>query len=60
MGSEKNKDYAQNNQLFIEACRLAVITPTRRQASKFRQGRGAAYRLINQARVSLREKGGKA
>ncbi len=31
-----NKEFPQNNEIFVEACRLAKIPPTVRQASKFR------------------------
>lgn len=32
-----------NSQAFKDACQAADIKPTRRQASKFRNGRGRAY-----------------
>lgn len=39
-----NKEYAENDIGFIEYCRNAGIKPTKRQASKFRNGKGLAYK----------------
>ena len=38
-----NQKFAESNAEFIAACRKAGITPTKRQASKFRNKRGRAY-----------------
>ena len=40
---ESNKDFAKSNVAFQAACAKANIAPTARQASKFRNKRGAAY-----------------
>lgn len=40
--AKKNKQILQNDQ-FKQACEQAGITPTKRQASKFKQKRGLAY-----------------
>lgn len=47
----KIKDATMTNSHFIRACELAKIEPTRRQASKFLEGRGAAYRALNRKSV---------
>ena len=38
-----NKQFAQTDQKFIEACKHAGIPPTKRQASKWRRKQGLAY-----------------
>ena len=39
-----NRMFASNNKKFIEACKRANIPPTARQASKFRNKKGTAYK----------------
>ena len=41
---EDNKTFAENNQAFKTACERAGTPPTKRQASKFRNERGIAYK----------------
>ena len=43
-----NEDFAKTSQAFKDACRLANIKPTARQASKFRARRGVAYKTHKQ------------
>jgi hypothetical protein len=38
-----NAQYAQTSEMFRAACDEAGVQPTKRQASKFRRGIGAAY-----------------
>lgn len=35
--------FAQQDANFIQACEAAGVKPTKRQAAKFRRGRGSAY-----------------
>ena len=39
-----NKKFAETNQEFIEACQSIDIKPTKRQASKYRMGKGKAFK----------------
>jgi len=39
-----NRDFASSNVHFIAACEKASINPTQRQASKYRNGKGAAFK----------------
>jgi len=41
-----NKAYATTNDRFIVTCANANIKPTSRQASKWRNGKGAAYKFV--------------
>lgn len=41
---EVNRVFAKNNAAFIAACSKAGTEPTTRQASKFRNKRGVAYK----------------
>jgi hypothetical protein len=43
MSDLTNKEYAKKNTMFINACEKAEVEPTKRQASKFRMGKGKAY-----------------
>lgn len=38
-----NREYAEKDKAFKEACKRAGINPTTRQASKYRRGKGLAY-----------------
>lgn len=38
-----NKEFAEQNELFIKSCGKAGVTASKRQASKFRNKRGKAY-----------------
>jgi hypothetical protein len=40
---QSNHEFAKSNGTFIQACEAAGVEPTVRQASKFRNKRGAAY-----------------
>lgn len=40
-----NKEFANKNSNFIKHCTLANVKPTTRQASKFRKGKGAVYKM---------------
>jgi hypothetical protein len=42
-----NREYAQSDKEFQEACKKAGIPPTQRQASKFRLRSGRAYQFRN-------------
>jgi ribosomal protein S15P/S13E len=39
------KHFAANDKDFHEACKLANVDPTRRQASKFKNKKGLAYKV---------------
>jgi hypothetical protein len=39
-----NKEFAQKDQAFINACEKAGIKPTKRQASKYRNKKGIAFK----------------
>ena len=39
-----NKDFSKNSMAFIAACETADLKPTSRQASKFRNGKGLAFK----------------
>lgn len=39
-----NAEYVKSNKVFISACHKAGIPVTTRQASKYRNGRGLAYK----------------
>lgn len=43
MNQLTNREFAEQNQEFREACYKAGITPTARQASKFRNRHGKSY-----------------
>lgn len=51
-GSEgvSNLEFASHNHAFTEACDLAGIPPTARQASRYRNGRGLAYATKRRSR----------
>ncbi|MBU0847667.1 hypothetical protein KKH23_10815 [Patescibacteria group bacterium] len=40
-----NKKFAEADEFFNKACGLAEVKPTSRQASKFRLGKGLAYKF---------------
>lgn len=47
------RSFAANDKLFRLACELAATAPTRRQASKWHQGRGLAVRHKQDAKRQL-------
>lgn len=52
---QTNKEYAEDNNSFGKACVIANAKVTTRQASKFRRGRGIAWKVINGAFNPLRK-----
>ena len=42
----ENREFANSNKRFRDACAVVGIEPTRRQASKWRQRKGLAYRQV--------------
>ena len=48
-----NANFAKSP-LFLKACELAGIEPTKRQASRFRNRTGQAFRFIRMAREALK------
>ena len=44
-----NKEFAGTDLIFKEACQLANVLPTMRQASKFRDKRGREYQYKQEA-----------
>ena len=45
MPKQTNKEFAAKNEDFIQRCEKAKVEPTKRQASKFRMGKGSAFKL---------------
>jgi len=39
-----NREFAEKDEQFKKCCELAKVKPTKRQASKFRRGKGLAYK----------------
>jgi len=48
-----HREFADNDELFREACNQAGIEVTKRQASKWRSGRGIARSFIWHARKAM-------
>lgn len=48
-----NRKFSQEDRLFLKACELAGVEPTRRQASKFRNKNGSAYAQKARAQSTL-------
>lgn len=46
-----NRKFAESDELFKKACTDIGIKPTKRQASKFRLGRGLAFKGRKQVRT---------
>lgn len=44
--NESNRQFAESNPRFKNACEKAGVPPTKRQASKFRNERGAAWKAL--------------
>lgn len=42
-----NSDFAKNDVKFIQCCELAGVKPSKRQASKWRNGKGVAFSKRN-------------
>jgi predicted HicB family RNase H-like nuclease len=40
-----NKEFAATDQNFLKHCKATKVEPTKRQASKFRMGKGKAFKL---------------
>ena len=41
-----NSEFAKTNKKFKEFCKIANVNPTTRQASKWRNQKGTAYKLF--------------
>ena len=54
--AQTNREYAENNKAFRQACEEAGIEPTPRQAAKYRRGYGQAAQSISK-RSSLKVRG---
>jgi len=48
-----NAMFAKDDKIFQEACKLAVIEPTERQASKWRNGKGLARKFKGQVNLHI-------
>jgi hypothetical protein len=44
-GAVTNTEFANSDYVFRKACALADVPPSPRQASKYRNGRGVAYKF---------------
>lgn len=42
---QTNREFASTSQAFQDACVLAGVNPTKRQASKYRRGQGSAAKV---------------
>jgi len=49
-----NAEFARQDRVFGVACGLAEIKPTKRQASKFRNGTGTAVLFRGQAKTAIK------
>lgn len=49
---QSNAEFAEKDDLFKEQCSRASVSPTKRQASKWRAKRGAAWKMFKTNRVS--------
>lgn len=50
-----NRFFASDDLLFNVACKLAKTPATKRQASRWRSGKGKAYSFLNAARKVIQE-----
>ena len=48
---ESHRQFSKSNELFLMCCQAAEINPTKRQAAKFRDGRGTAYAAIKKVQA---------
>jgi hypothetical protein len=48
-----NSNFSWKNETFVQACEIAKVEPTTRQASKFRLGRGASSYHVANAKLVL-------
>jgi hypothetical protein len=53
-----NREFSKTDSVFIEACQLAGIEPTRRQASKWNRRTGLAYAWRGEALRIVTARGG--
>lgn len=51
-----NQEFALSESLFIKMCEKAGIACTKRQASKFRQGYGTAYKTLKGISLSAKRR----
>jgi hypothetical protein len=57
--SVSNRIFAERDLLFQQSCRFANVPPTKRQASKYRAGKGLAFEvkpILQQARRIVADK----
>lgn len=47
-----NREFALTDAVFRKACEMAGVEPTKRQAIKFRHGKGRAYQIWSKANGS--------
>jgi hypothetical protein len=45
---QTHREFAEKNKQFRDACEAAGVKPTRRQAQKFRAGKGSAYSFVRE------------
>lgn len=50
--TQSNAEFANQDDLFKEQCSRAGVSPTKRQASKWRAKRGAAWKMFKSNKVS--------
>ena len=58
MAQLTHQEFSDEDLIFQEACKLAGLMPSRRQASKYRRAMGRAWKFRNQATLTL-TKGGR-
>jgi len=49
----KNSEFAEKDEVFLKACEKADVKPTKRQASRFRNKKGMAYRFKRKAVIAV-------
>ena len=61
-----NKEFSETNEVFLNACSKVQMmngfqgfSPTMRQASKWRNGKGVAFKVANGMPINLKMAGGR-
>lgn len=55
---QTNKDFSENDTVFNQCCSEIRITPTKRQASKFRRRKGLAFNYLKKSTENEKTSGG--
>jgi len=49
-----NKEFAAKDKVFVKACEIAKVEPTKRQAAKFQNKKGLARRFYGSAASAVK------